>query len=83
MNNKFTVISVDSQTGQIYSDHCFAHERNFAFSCVAIMDGREDAEFVCSLDGHLIEGEHIDYAGTAVVSAETVLEQSDIFGMPS
>jgi len=83
MSNKFTVISVDSISGQIYSDHCLASERNLAFSCVAVLDDRADAEFVCSLDGHLIDGEHVDYAGTSVVCAETVLEQPKVFGFPS
>ncbi|KZX73202.1 hypothetical protein A3715_15925 [Oleiphilus sp. HI0009] len=74
---KFTVISVDKESGQIFSDHVLAKNGQHAFY-VAAQD-REDVNFISSLSGHVNEGEEISFVGECCVDTETVLEQTDVF----
>ena len=67
------------ENGQIFTDFVFANNRQHAFTVSAHLEEREGAEYICSLDGHVSEGESIDYAGSTIVSNETILEQSDVF----
>lgn len=75
--NKFTVIAVDEQTGQITSDFVEAHNRTHAFYVAA--EERPSLTFVVALDGHVMEGNGLDFPGQCMVDAETVLEQTDVF----
>lgn len=39
----------------------------------------DDAVFIAVLDGHIHEGEGVDFPGQGAVDAETVLEQPEVF----
>ena len=77
---KFTVISVNEQSGSIHSDHVEAKDRLHAFAVVAKQRENEDFFFVACLDGHLEEDKQITFPGDSTVDGETVLEQPDVFG---
>jgi hypothetical protein len=70
----FTVISYDVETEQIFSDHVMATSFENAFIVCASDDERADANFVCVLNGHLNEGQHVSFAGVATASANDILE---------
>lgn len=77
---KFTVLSVNDGSGQIYSDHVEANDRLHAFAVVAKQRESESIFFVACMDGHMEEDEQITFPGESTVYSETVLEQPDVFG---
>lgn len=79
MNKPYTVIGIYAHNAQIFSEFVLAENRMSSFTVCAGNEEYIDAEFVCSIDGHVKEGETIDFAGTALVDTDTVLEQSDVF----
>ena len=79
MINPYTVIGIHAQNAQIFSEFVMANNRTHAFSVCASKEEFQDAEFVCSIDGHAKEGENINFPGAALVHTDTVLEQSEVF----
>lgn len=77
---KFTVLSVNEESGRIYSDHVEADDRLHAFAVVAKQRESESIFFVACTDGHMEEGANISFPGDSTVYSETVLEQPDVFG---
>ncbi|MEZ8292740.1 hypothetical protein AB6D11_02680 [Vibrio splendidus] len=71
----FTVISTDTDTGQIYSDHVKTHSFNNAIRLVAI--DRPSCDLVAAINGELNEGINIEFAGSSLVDSETYLELTD------
>ena len=67
----FTVVSYSEVTGMIFKDQVHARDGERADNAVT---------FVCSIAGHLSEGEGIDFPGEGVVDSDTVIQQSDVFG---
>lgn len=74
----FTVLAVDSHTGQIRVFHVQARNGMHAFSKVA-EDESNSVEFVASMPGHLTESVGLVLPGECVVFSETVREQDDVF----
>lgn len=77
----FTVISICTDTGQIFSDHVQAENYYDAFAVAAKQKSESglDIDFVASMAGLLNEGENIQFAGSGTVDLQTVLEQTDVF----
>ena len=77
----FTVVSYSEVTGMIFKDQVHARDGIHAFAVVAANERADNAvTFVCSIAGHLSEGEGIDFPGEGVVDSDTVIQQSDVFG---
>lgn len=77
----FTVVSYSEVTGMIFKDQVHARDGIHAFAVVAANERADNAvTFVCSITGHLSEGEGIDFPGEGVVDSNTVIEQYDVFG---
>lgn len=74
----FTVIGFYSDNAQIFAHQVLANDAMHAFAEVA--GEHSSAEFICALPGAKNEDEHVFYPGDAVVCAETVLDQPDVFG---
>ncbi|WP_152966553.1 hypothetical protein [Gulbenkiania mobilis] len=79
MNLKpFTVIGFYEGSGEIVCLHTEARNATQAFWVVA--QSHTDLELVASLNGHLSEGEEtITFPGQGLVSAETVLDQPEVY----
>lgn len=75
---EFTVIGYREETGSIFCEHVEAHDDLSAFH-VAAKDN-EHITFVAVVPGHQSEGVGINFPGTGVVDASTVLEQREVFG---
>jgi hypothetical protein len=75
---KFTVISIDSATGNILSDHVDAPSGINAFA-VAGASRDPSVEFVVAIPGHLSEDD-ITFPGDSVVDNQTVIDQPEVFG---
>jgi len=73
---KYTVIGIEREGGQIISHFVRAESSSEAFKIVAKVS---DLDMVAAIDGFINEGAGIDFAGTAVVDSETILEQDDVF----
>lgn len=78
---KYTVISVNVETGFIYSDHVEADEPLNAFAKV-LPKRTCEVSFVVAIEGHLKEGSGLTFPGDCTVFTETVAEQTDVFGTP-
>jgi hypothetical protein len=76
---KFTVIGIHSHSGQIFAEHVEANNRTHAFFVCASYENYSDADFVCAIDGHNLEGALINFAGDSLVDADTILEQPEVF----
>lgn len=74
----FTVLAVESHTGQIRVFYAQARSGMHAFSKVA-QDEPNSLEFVAALPGKLTEADGLVFPGECVVYSETVLEQDDVF----
>lgn len=75
----FTVVGFYEENGQIFSHHVQATSANKAFFQVA--QEHPSAEFLTAIEGHLNEGNGIEFCGESVVSADTVLSQSEVFNV--
>ena len=75
----FTVLSIDSDTGQNMADFILAKNRQNALAKAARLPDREFVDFICAIDGFQNEGDTIDYAGESLVSGETIIEQEEVF----
>jgi len=74
---KFTVIGYYEETGEIFSHHVEAKNSQYAFFVTA--EEHESAQFIVALEGHQMEGRHVEFPGAGVVDAETVLDQPEVF----
>lgn len=74
----FTVVGYFEDSREIFSLKVTAEDEISAFAVVA--KKHDDACFVAVLAGHLEEGKGIDFPGSGVVDADTVLSQPDVFG---
>ena len=79
MLKPFTVIGIHASNGQIFSEFVEANNNTHAFSVCANMEAYHDADFVCSLDGHIKEGETLSFVGSSLVDTDTIIEQPDVF----
>jgi hypothetical protein len=77
--NKFTVIGFYEETGQIFSHHIEANNSSHAFYVVA--QEHESANLVTVIDGHLNEGQGIEFAGDRFVDSETICAQPEVFNL--
>jgi hypothetical protein len=75
---KFTVLGHYEGNDQIFSHHVEAIDSASAFAVVS--KKHEEAIFVAVLDGHISEGQGINFPGDSLVDAETVLSQPEVFG---
>lgn len=75
---EFTVLGYVEETGSIFCEHVEALDDLSAFQAAA--KDNEHITFVAVLPGHLNEGAGINFPGTGVVDATTVLEQPEVFG---
>lgn len=75
--NNYTVIGYHEESGQIVSEHTRANNKFHAFFVVA--QQTPTLTFVSVHDGHVSEGQSVDFPGEGVVDAATVLEQDDVF----
>lgn len=78
---KFTVLALNENNGQIISHHVKAATAQNAFATAAAMD--DALTFVATLPGWLTEDGSIEYPGSALVGAGTILEQPEVFGAPT
>lgn len=76
---QFTVISYCENKGSIFSDFVLARNKQHAFSISAQLPNRLSSNYICAIDGHISEGDIIDYAGDSCVDRETILQQSDVY----
>ena len=74
----YTVIGFYEESHQLFSHHVKAVDSKGAFALVS--KAHSDAVFTAVLDGTLNEGDGIEFPGTALVDAETVLSQPEVFG---
>lgn len=74
---KYTVIAVCRDSGQIISRHVSALTSSESFTVVSRIS---DLDHVASLNGWIMEGEGVEFPGSATVCSDTVLEQPDVFG---
>ena len=74
---KYTVIGFYSNTGQIFCAHVHAKGSYHAFSVAAL--AHPDGEFLSALDGHITEGQGIEFAGESIVDSDTILSQPEVF----
>lgn len=77
----FTVFAFNESTGQIVSHHVIAANGLNAFAAAAEENKDTPLAFVAALDGHQSEGVGVTFPGNSIVSTDTVLEQSDVFGV--
>lgn len=77
--NKYTVLGYYEESGQTFAHHVVANNASQAFYVVA--KEHPDANFITAIQGHHFEGKTLEFPGESVVSAETVLEQEDIFNL--
>jgi hypothetical protein len=81
----FTVIASVADEGTLVVRHVLATDSFHAFGVVANEekdkgDSGLRLEFLVALDGRQMEGETFALPGEGIVSAETVIEQDDVFG---
>lgn len=76
--NKFTVLGFYEGNNQIFSHHVEAKDSASAFAVVSKI--YKEANFVAVLEGHISEGQGINFPGDSLVDAETVLSQPEVFG---
>lgn len=69
---KFTVIGFNESSGQIFSEWVDADDSWCAFRLVAVQRP-EDALIAC-LDGHVMEGQGVEFIGQAVAACEDVAD---------
>ena len=74
----YTVIGFYEESNQIFSHHVKAIDPKGAFAVVS--KSYPDAVFNAAISGTLNEGDGIEFPGTALVDAETVLSQPEVFG---
>lgn len=74
----YTVIGVIEETGQIIAHHVAAKCSTSAFTAAAEKD--PSLSMVVALPGHQREGKELTFPGEGMVDAETVLEQTEVFG---
>lgn len=79
--NKFTVIGFYEESGQIFSRHVEALSPCNAISELAAE--HPDSVFIAVLNGHIMEGSGIVFAGGSIVDAETVLSQPEVYASVS
>jgi len=77
--HNYTVMGFYEESQQIFSHHVAAEDSSEAFAVVS--QSHADAVFVAVLDGHLKEGKGIEFPGSALVDAETVIAQPNVFGL--
>lgn len=75
--SEFTVVGYIEESGQIFADFVVAENGLKAFRESA--KERPLATFIVALKGHVAEGQGAIYAGSGVVAAETIMEQTDVF----
>ena len=75
--NHYTVIGEYPETGKILAIHVDANNSQHAMYLVAEM--HPAANISAAINGHLSEGNGIEFAGESVVDASTILEQEEIF----
>ncbi|MGH8647121.1 MAG: hypothetical protein ACREX4_22765 [Gammaproteobacteria bacterium] len=75
----FSVICFDENNNQLLCLHVQALSAMESFSVVANDAPERPFVMVASLDGHVTVGKGITFPGEGLVSAETVLEQPDVF----
>lgn len=75
----FTVIGFYEETSQIFCHHVSAPSAQKAFFQVAT--DFPDATLTAALDGHLTEGNGIEFPGESLVEAETIIDQPEVFNV--
>jgi len=75
---KFTVIAITEDNGQILSFHVHAEDKMSAFSAAAAANN--NITLIASLPGWLKKDADVAYAGSALVDASVALEQPEVFG---
>jgi hypothetical protein len=75
---EFTVIGFYEESLQIFSHHVKAENSMTAFAVLSKQ--HSDAVFTAVIDSCLNEGEGIEFPGSSLVGAETVLSQPEVFG---
>lgn len=76
----FTVIGFREDTGQVWYVHVQAESSLAAYTAAAKLDGSDSLSFVVALEGVHTEEQGLNFPGSAVVDAATVLSQPDVFG---
>lgn len=79
-DSDYTVVGHEEDTNQLIVAHVSADDGLNAFAAAAAK--HPDAVFSVAVAGHWTEGDVFALPGEALVSAETVLEQPDVFGEP-
>ena len=79
----FTVIGFHESSGQLSCLHVVATDGLNAFAAAAQpTEAKGDFNMVAVMPGHISEEAGLEFPGEGLVTAETVLEQPDVFGRP-
>lgn len=77
---EYTVLSINSESGEIQADYISANTSHEAFLKAAESNGRHKSEFIAAVKGRLNEGSDVHYVGDSLVSSEIIKELVSVFG---
>jgi hypothetical protein len=77
--NNYTVIGYYEENGQIFSHHVVAFSIAHSFFVASEQFELEDANFVTSIEGHVVDGKGIGFPGESVVDGETIINSPDVY----
>lgn len=81
--NKYSVIGIYPESGQIFCHHVEATSGTNAFMEAANHLPDTEMEMVVALPGHQLEGQLLTFPGDSLVSSETIMSQPEVFGPSS